>query len=242
MAVKGSLQHSMRVIPHKPFTRFITAAIVVAVFVISLPIAYFLGIYAAHHETESSDLANSQRQDQVVKELSQELTRLRIDAEVNHQTVEELRQMAMTQRAQLTSAERALLVYKELLSPGAKTNPLGISFGAFTVFSTKEAGHFTYKLIVQKLSARESSFTGNLEFKILGQRAGKPAQLSIDKVSSQFPSSGIPLDLKYFQTIEGDMQLPPDFTPEKVELVIEPEDKRSPAIVETQLEWPISPT
>ena len=241
MAVKGSIHHSMRVIPHRPYARLITILAAAAIFLVSLPVAYFAGFYMAHRDNENAGLVEARRQEQAVKELSQELTRLRIDAEVNHQTVEELRQMAMTQKAQLSSSERALLVYKELLSPGAKTNPLGVSFGAFTVFPTKESGHFTYKLIVQKLSARETTFTGNLEFRILGQQAGKQARFTLDQVSSQITTSSVPLNLKYFQTIEGDMQLPADFTPQTVELEVKPDDKSS-SIVESQLEWPISPT
>lgn len=242
MAVKRSFHHSMRVIPYRPYARLLSYAAVALAFCISLPAAYYAGVYATRHAHQGAELAATEKQAQAVRELSQELTRLRIDAEVNQQTVEELRQMAMTQKAQLSSAERDLRVYKELLSPGAKANPLGISFGAFTVFPSTEAHLFTYKLIVQKLSTKDTSFSGNLVFRILGEQAGKPAQLSLDQVSSQTILPSIPLNLKYFQTVEGDMRLPADFVPQKVELIVEPEDRKSPSIIETQLEWPISST
>ncbi|RYZ91349.1 MAG: hypothetical protein EOO68_23970 [Moraxellaceae bacterium] len=242
MAVRGSFQHSMRVIPYRPYARLLAYVVVASIFIVSLPIAYFVGVYVTRHSQEQNELTINQKQEQAVRELSQELTRLRIDAEVNQQTVEELRQMAMTQKAQLSSAERDLQVYKELLSPGAKTNPLGISFGALTVFPSAEAHLFTYKLIVQKLSTKDTSFSGNLVFRVLGEQAGKPAQFSLDQISSQVTSPSIPLNLKYFQTIEGDMRLPEDFIPRKVELIVEPEDRKSPSIIETQLEWPISST
>jgi hypothetical protein len=138
----------------------------------------------------------------------------------------------------MSASERDLRVYKDLLSPNAKTNPLGLSFGVFTVSPLKETGHFNYSLMVQKLSTKDADFSGFLEFRIIGQQGGKSLQLSLYQVSSQVTVPSIPLNFKYFQTLEGDLTLPIGFVPQTVELVVKPKDKKSPALVSAELDWP----
>ncbi len=108
----------------------------------------------------------------------------------------------------------------------------------FTVSPLKETGHFNYSLTVQKLSTKDTDFSGFLEFRIIGQQGGKSLQLSLYQVSSQVTVPSIPLSFKYFQTLEGDLTLPIGFVPQAVELVVKPKDKKSPPLVSAELDWP----
>lgn len=236
MAVKGSKLTPMRVVPHNSLVTTIRYAAVL----LSLPAAYLLGTYVEGQSQLSAADNKAQQVQRKVSSLTQDLTVLRTNAEVDRQTIEELRQLVMTQKAQLTASERDLRVYKELLSPGAKSNPLGISVGVFTVSPLKEAGHFNYSLTVQKLSARESDFTGDLDIIINGQQVSKSVQLTLDQVSSPSVGPTLPLNFKYFQTIEGELTLPADFTPQSVAVAVRAGDRKNPPLVETQLDWPAS--
>ncbi len=238
MAVKGSKFTPMRVISHSPRAAFLRVLALVLAFLVSLPVSFFAGVYWAQQKQHSLEQNVDQEHQKVVAGLSQELTQLRTNVEVDRQSMEDLRQLVMTQKAQLNASERDLRVYKDLLSPGAKGNPLGISFGVFTVVPVKESGHFNYSLTVQKLATKEADFSGFLEFRIIGQQAGKSLQLSLYQVSSQVTEPSIPLSLKYFQTLEGELALPQDFVPQTVELVVKTEDKR--AIITSELDWPAS--
>lgn len=238
MAVKGSKFTPMRVIPHSPRDAFLRALALVLAFLVSLPVSFFAGVYWAQQQQQSLEQNVDQEHQKVVAGLSQELTQLRTNVEVDRQSMEDLRQLVMTQKAQLNASERDLRVYKDLLSPGAKGNPLGISLGVFTVVPAKESGHFNYSLTVQKLATKEADFSGFLEFRIIGQQAGKSLQLSLYQVSSQVTEPSIPLSFKYFQTLEGELALPQDFVPQTVELVVKTEDKR--AIITNELDWPAS--
>jgi len=208
-------------------------------FALCIAASYYAGIYRTQQDHETANSDKAQLHQQALNDSAQELTKLRTNAEIDRQTIESMRQLTMTQKAQMSAYERDLRVYKDLLSPGAKTNPLGVSFGLFTVFALPQAGHFKYKLVVQKLSAKEVDFTGNLDFRVVGEQAGKVISLPLYQLSDQLTSPTIPLDFKYFQTLEGEFQLPADFAPQDVELIVKNSDKKAPPIVETQLEWPI---
>ena len=238
MAVKGSKFTHMQVIPHNPRDAFLRVLALVLAFVISLPASFFAGVYWAQQRQQSLENNVDQEHQKVVAGLSQELTQLRTSVEVDRQSMEDLRQLVMTQKAQLNASERDLRVYKDLLSPGAKNNPMGISLGVFTVIPAKEQGHFNYSLTIQKLATKEADFSGFLEFRIIGQQAGKSLQLSLYQISSQVTEPSIPVTFKYFQTLEGELSLPQDFLPQTVELVVKSEEKKS--IITSELDWPAS--
>ena len=240
MAVKGSKFTPMRVIPHNPGARALRTAAFVLAFIVCLPASYFLGIYVAGLQQANDASQRDQAQQKLSSDLTQQLTELKTNIEVDRQSMEDLRQLVMTQKAQINASERDLRVYKDLLAPGAKTNPLGISFGVLTATPLKEAGHFNYSLTVQKLATKDADFTGFLEFRIIGQQAGKSLQLSLYQVSSQVSAPSIPVSFKYFQTLEGDLTLPVDFVPQTVELVVKGPENKTPPLVSAELDWPVS--
>jgi hypothetical protein len=240
VAVKGSKVKSMRVIPHSPLASVMRWLLLLLVLVLGIGAAYFAGAYVTREKYQSMEANTGAQQTQTTIELSRQLAQLRTNAEVDRQSMEDLRQLVMTQKAQISASERDLRVYKDLLSPSIKTNPLGISFGVFTVLPLKEAGHFNYSLTVQKLSAKETDFAGFLEFRIIGQQGNESLQLSLYQVSSQVTVPSIPLNFKYFQTLEGDMKLPSGFTPKSVELVVKTLDKKAVPLVVAELDWPVS--
>lgn len=240
MAVKGSKVIPMRVIPHSPLASALRWSALLLVFAACLPASYFLGVYLTNETYKAQQDKQGEQQEHATAALAQQLTQARTSAEIDRQSMEDLRQLVMTQKAQLNASERDLRVYKDLLSPSVKTNPLGISFGVFTIFPLKETGHFNYSLTVQKLSTKEADFAGSLEFRIIGQQGGKSLQLSLYQVSSQVTGPSIPLNFKYFQTLEGDMTLPIDFIPQNVELVVKTMDKKVPPLITAELDWPVS--
>ncbi len=211
MAVKGSINHPMRIIPYRPSVRYLRFLM----FLIAFATCFFAGFfYSQRLQLKVEDNKSEEQQ-----KMAQELSGLHTNAEVDRQTIEDMRQLVMTQKAQMAASERFLRVYKELLA-----------------FPLPEKGHFNFKLVVQKLSTQEADFVGNLEFKVMGEQAGKPAELSLYQISTQATSSSIPLNLKYFQVLEGELQLPLDFIPKTVELVVKTGER---TVIETQLEWPI---
>ncbi len=238
MTVKGSKLTPMRITPHSPGAKAMRIFLLVVMFVACVTASYFGGIYRAHYKQINKMGQQDQEHQKAVASLSQELTQLRTSSEVDRQSMEDLRQLVMTQKAQLSAAERDLGVYKGLLSPGAKNNPMGISFGVFTVLPLKEVGHFNYSLTVQKLSGKDADFSGFLEFRIIGHQGGKSLQLSLYQVSSQVTEPSIPLKFNYFQALEGDLTLPIDFVPQAVELVVKSKDNKSTSLVSAELDWP----
>lgn len=240
MGVKGSKHTYMRLIPHNPRTHVVRVILFIFGFVSSVLVSYMLGVYWTKHQQSSAINHQESAQQKIASDLTQQLTELRTMSEVDRQSIEELRQLVMTQKAQLNAAERDLRVYKDLLTPGAKANPMGISIGVFNLMPLPEQGNFHYNLTVQKLASKDGDFSGFLEFKINGQQAGESAHLTLNQVSTQVDTPSIPLSFKYFQTLEGDLKLPPDFIPQSVELVVKNSENKTPPLITAELDWPVA--
>jgi len=228
----------MRITPHNPSAKVIRILVLVMVFAVGVIVSYFAGVYQINQQQAAHTSQQDAQQQKATNALSQELAQLRTSTDIDRQTIEELRQLVMTQKAQISASERDLRVYKDLLSPNAKANPLGLSFGVFTVSPLNEIGHFNYSLTVQKLSTKEADFSGFLEFRIIGMQGDKSLQLSLYQVSSQVTVPSIPLNFKYFQTLVGDLTLPVNFVPQTIELVIKAKDNKPPPLVSAELDWP----
>lgn len=243
MAVKGSQFKPMKLVPHKPVARFLRMLGVLLAFLLGLPLSYHLGQTDLLAQQQDAQQSVFKEKEEIIANLQTELAKLKTSQEIDRQSMEDLRQTVVTQKAQLAASERDVRVYKDLLAPGAKTNPAGISFGAFILSPIKGTeSRYSYKLTIQKLSLKENDFSGSLEFKILGQQAGKPLTLGLYQVSSQVTSPNIPLSLKYFQTLEGEIKLPVDFVPQNIELSVKPQDKKATAVAQIQFNWPASGT
>lgn len=239
MAVKGSVHYPMKLVPHRPLQQAMRTGLLVTGVIVGLIGSYYAGVYSVRQAEISAVQSIAGEHQQVIDKYKQDITKLQTNAEVDRQTIEQMRKVVATQKAQLASADRDLHVYKDLLSPNVKTNPLGISVGTFTATPLAEAGHFSYKVVVQKLSTKEVDFSGVLDIKIIGQQEGKEKQLLLSEVSPQLTTASIPLTFKYFQNAEGEIQLPADFTPHAVELTVKA-DKSDSSLVTTQLDWLVS--
>jgi hypothetical protein len=73
---------------------------------------------------------------------------------------------------------------------------------------------------VQQSATRHNIVTGRVTFTIVGSELGQPKSYPLSVLSRQVDSETIPLRFKYFQNIEGELQLPQDFVPEGVELSV----------------------
>ena len=79
---------------------------------------------------------------------------------------------------------------------------------------TAQAWHFTATL-TQNVN-RGAVNSGRLQLSVEGTRAGKLQRLEWAQLRQQANEPGVPYSFKYFQQVEGDLVLPPDFQPVRI--------------------------
>jgi hypothetical protein len=97
---------------------------------------------------------------------------------------------------------------------------------------TDQAWHFTVTL-TQNLN-RGAVNAGRLLVSVEGTRHGKLQRLGWSDLRQQASEPGLPYSFKYFQQVEGDLVLPPDFQPVRVAVRLTPQ---SGTAVEQSFTW-----
>ncbi len=244
--VKGSPVYRMKVVPHRPLKNALILMVLLAAIGAALIATYFYALNRANSERlslqEAQDLrAQVEKLTQEVGESKRDLAKYQLSANVDRQAGEELRKQVLSLRDEKAALQRDVEVYR-ILTSKKSTNPMGISFGIFSV-SALEDNKKQFKLAVQKLAEGDDDFSGNLHVLVVGQKEGAETKISlhelvVSKVDAEPMVENIPLNFKFFQNIDAEIVLPEGFTPVRVELAVTSNSRRNPVTVEAELEWP----
>lgn len=220
--VKGSKQYRMKVVPHRPFSGVLSIAGAALLVLVTSASAYYAGQY---HLSRSLDQKSSahERALQQLDELKEENEALRLRVATAEQSLTIGEQANDKVRAELVEKEnhiaelkQEISFYRGLMAPADGSE--GVSIGRFSISQTSDARRYQYKLLVQQSATRHNLVKGHASFTVVGSQDGQPRRYPLSALSQQVDSEKILLRFKYFQNIEGELQLPRGFEPEGVEL------------------------
>lgn len=244
--VKGSPVYRMKVVPHRPLKNALLTLLALILIGLLLAATYFYAQFQSSRDRlspqEASELrAQLDKLNQESSDLKRELARYQMSAQVDRQAGEDLRKRVLELRDEKAALQRDVEVYR-ILSSNRSSNPMGISFGVFSVSELAE-NKKQFKLAVQKLAGGDEDFTGQLQVLVVGQKEGGETKISlhelaVSQVGAEPMTESIPLNFKFFQNIDTEIVLPDGFVPERVELAVKSNAKRNPVTVKAELEWP----
>lgn len=244
--VKGSPVYRMKVVPHRPLKNVLVAFLLLVLICVALAGTYLYAQKQASSERLSPEDAQELRAQlegltHELGESKRELAKYQLNAQVDRQAGEDLRKRVMVLRDEKAALQRDVEVYR-ILTSKKSTNPMGISFGIFSVTPLAD-NKKQFKLVVQKLAEGDDDFSGQLRVTVVGQKDGAEIKISlhelvVSKVGAEPIAENIPLNFKFFQNIESDIVLPEGFVPARIELAVKASSRRNPVTVEAELEWP----
>lgn len=220
--VKGTKPRHWRVVEYRPRRLWFAGLAVVALILVVGQVAFWVGYKQgmAGQELAIQDLQavrkelNSARTESL--RLRQEYENVRIGAEVDKKSLEEIRAEVVDLRTTIAELEEENQFYRNLMAPSGEKK--GLNFGSVELSETDQDRHFRYKIVMQQLATNHDVLNGTLSVNIIGQRDGEVVVLPLNELSADVSSANIKLRFKYFQNIEGELILPVNFDPERVEL------------------------
>lgn len=238
--VKGTKQHAVRIVEHRPGQRFITWLILITLTAGAIASSYFYGHWTGMSQQKSA-LEKALRlevelQDanQKAQDLEQKVANVNLGAEVDRKANEEVRQEVIILKEQIAQLQEENSFYRGLMAP--TKDKKGLTFGAVELRRAKKPRAYHYKVVVQQLASNHRLLKGTLQYKVVGRSLGADVSYRLDQLSDQIKTDSIRLRFKYFQTIEGELQLPVDFDPKGIELVAQTSGKSS-VTVEKRFGW-----
>lgn len=221
--VKGSKQHRLVVVPYRPHFRFwLIAGIVFALFVVS-GISYSLGGYWGSNVQAQAlaerDSLRLQLQSKTVEteDLSQQVANLTMATEVDKVAGEDVRGEVIQLKNEISALQEDISFYRGLMEP--TDNKRGLTIGSVDVISTSVPRQYEFKVVVQQLTTNHQLLKGTLEFNIIGREGAIYRNIPLKDLSSQVDEDEVRLGFKYFQNIEGRLEIPLGFEPERIEVI-----------------------
>jgi hypothetical protein len=189
----------------------------------------------AQRRLAEQELVSSRAQ---VEALEQQVVNARLGAEVDRQVVEQLRQDMKDQQQTASNLREQVAIYKGLMmkSGGAE---LGIR--SWTVSSEASEGgrRFHYRLVLQQLADQRGEIVGDVVVAIAGvDTKGRERVLPLRELSMQHHQGNIELSFTYFQIVEGELDLPADFSPQRVQVLARANRPRN-LQVEKRFAWEV---
>ncbi|WP_346838763.1 DUF6776 family protein [Microbulbifer sp. SAOS-129_SWC] len=220
--VKGSKQYRMKVVPHRPFWGPLSIVGVALLVLTTTAAAFYAG---QHHlrqtlDQKSRDFTYAQKQLDKLHADNESLRQRAITAEqsltIGQKAGEKVRAELVAKDDRIAELKQEISFYRGLMAPADGSD--GVSIGRFSISQTTDPRRFQFKLLVQQSATRHNVVTGHATFTVVGSQDGQPKRFPLSALSAQVDSESIPLRFKYFQNIEGELQLPQGFEPEGVEL------------------------
>ena len=120
-------------------------------------------------------------------------------------------------RDRVAQLEQDVVYYRQVVSE--ETEDTGLIISQLDVDATRQSNRFRYKLVLRQQDADGDTFlTGHVNVNLIGSQGEEQQILALRDLSAEQDQLDIRLRFKYFQNIEGELVLPDNFVPERLQI------------------------
>lgn len=178
-----------------------------------------------------------------VDELEEQIEKLREEkavleraAQIERKAYDELDTTLKVLQAEILELKEELAFYRGIVSP--KDSASGLQLQRFRIEPSGRPGGYRYKVILTQVLNDDRNARGVIRINIEGMQKGEPRVLGLNQVSEKNVKE-LDYRFKYFQNVEGEIQLPEGFKPHRVTITVVPNQRDQDAFEKT-FDWPAS--
>lgn len=149
--------------------------------------------------------------------LQQELINSDQAGAVDRQALEEVQSTIMNLRETISQLQEDVLYYKQIMSP--ENNEAGLMIGQLDLESTEEVNRIRYRLELRQVGNNDNIVSGYANVNILGNRDRQEISMPLRSLAVTVDQLDIKLEFRYFQNIQGELELPEGFEPLGVQIL-----------------------
>jgi hypothetical protein len=201
-------------LPSRPLRRWLLI-VTAALWLCSLMLVWWCAVRWASPHLASVRAENVRLREQTRQfdDLNQRVTTLKSSDDISRAANQEL-QASLSERDEEVSALRADVAFYERLV-GTSGQRRGLS--VHSVKMDRDAnGSWHYATTLTQNLNRGKISQGDMTLQIDGAKAGKLQTLQWDDLLQKPSAAAQPFEFRYFQKVEGNVMLPPGFTPNRV--------------------------
>lgn len=239
VAVKGSKQHQMMVVPHRPFYKAAVFAMCILAVAVLCFFTYRYGLdegIATRFEVVQEREALRQQlstTEQRVTAMRQEIASLKLGEEVDTRATEEVRETVENLQSQIAELNEEIRFYKGVMIPNAESK--GLRIERMNMRALADAGRFSYSLLLTQVVDKHDYVQGGVEINLVGKQGDVPIELNLGSISTEEKTSER-FRFRYFQNIDGELEIPSDFEPEAVMVIAQSSGNQAQRL-EKRFDW-----
>lgn len=239
--VKGSQQQRLVIRQYRPWERF-RRNVYLILFIVAVGVGgYFGGVYDSMASisgltTERDSLQSAlQEADRTISTLTQRVGVLEKGGEVDRKATEGIRQTVKELKAQIATLEEDVAFYKGIMAPSADDKGLRIS--KIDIQPLEGTGRFRYSIMMTQVADNSSYISGLAAVNFVGHKGEEKAILPLREMDANVTDLGVKFRFRYFQEVAGEIQLPDNFTPAQVQVVLQSTGDKAQRVEQT-IDWP----
>jgi hypothetical protein len=208
--------------------------------VLGLSGGYYLGQRAAYGRLGADPLSYHAMQSELVtargasQALEAELDIQRTRHEVDRRALDLVRKEMTAQKDQIVGLEEGLGFYRSLMTPGEVTRT-ALVLRDVELVAGDGPRNFLYQIVVQQEARKHELLKGRLSVMVFGMEGGERVEYSLVELGEDSEDEVFQLRFRYFQSIEGEINLPEGFEPQGLTVVV---SSRTPHRLEVREEFP----
>jgi Family of unknown function (DUF6776) len=218
--------------------------VLLAVGLLLLALVLLAGFYLGQRAAYSGmgmDIETYRAMEAEIPQLQAEIGRLQGEGEVqltrhevDRQALEMVRVEIAAQQEQISALEEGLRFYRSLMAPGEIAQ--GLSLRPVELLALDKPNRYAFRIVAQQEARKHTLLKGDLSIDVVGVLEGEQVSYSMAELSEDVEGSNVPLRFRYFQSIEGELEIPEGFEPGSVHLVATASTPRK-AEVRVQFPW-----
>lgn len=189
-------------------------------------------IQKASGEAEPSE--NEKRLNVELTALQRQVIILKRTAQVDKAAQNEVRKVISELEAENLELREEVGFYQNIMSAAAESR--GLKIQGLRLEASKQKQRFKFELVLTRIVKGSWLASGNVSITLQGTTNSGQIDYDLKKLMVGKASDQLKFKIKHFKRIEGIFSLPEDFVPEKVKIIIKPDEKKA-RLIKKEYQW-----
>lgn len=169
-----------------------------------------------------------------IAELREQKALLERAAQIEREAYNDLDATLKVLQGEILELKEELAFYRGIVSPREASR--GLQLQRVELQHNGVSRSYRYKVVLTQVVKNERLASGKLKLEVEGLRSGEPVTLALSEITEKSVKD-LSYRFKYFQNIEGDIELPENFEPLRMNVEILPGGRQDDKIDKT-IDWP----
>ncbi len=168
--------------------------------------------------------------------LREQVAVLERTSQVDRESIRQVREELRKSQSGYREMEQELRILRGIVDAGVKSE--GLFVRGFGLTRGEQPGSYRYRFTVSQALKNSGAAVGWILLTLEGERAGEPATLALQEMTQEKVEK-LKMRFRHFQDVDGLLQVPADFNPERLIVELNPTSNRLPK-TKTSFDWQVA--